>query len=789
MICCLVLCTLLNNFASAIIKGSFPINNQVPPVARIFQSYTYQFAPNTFTTTTGQELVYSISEAPAWLELDSASHTLRGTPAPPDEGAFTFVLSATDGFGHADSQVSLVVVSDVAPCLTGNISAALAATGTLSGPATLALAPDTSFTIHLGRDYFQSSNPIFLYATSEGRSPLPSWISFDAVTAIFTGTAPQPATAPRVYGIVLVASQVAGFAEVDAPFAISVANHKLLFTSITMSVTMSTLAEVFIDIGAFLTLDGLPAPVDSIADTSLSGPAWLTFDSPSLLLRGSPPEGTLSEQVNVSVSDVYGDDASMAIQLSFVLSMSSPIPASKTQVLSASAKTLASGLITTHSELPQQTSAVNSSSMGSGLARAATEHRGNLSRGDIAAAVVLPFLFFVGILWLCLIIVHRRKRRCLEQSSEKEGNRGADNNAEQEVQRRGFRNSWLPPIGLGIGTEPNSSWPEISQSAFASVPEGPDELRASQSNATRGASDQLEGDLAYMFNPPPPSVGKGYSNLSSLVEESLDMPSRQRQIRPSKSVLLSADWATAMSQLGPVLPGAGHGRATTGFAGSGNILPSNNCSSATSTNYGSWVTEHSANSTRTGRDTLARDAARKSTFGLQRMSTIRKVSSKASDDLAGPAERPFSELRQSFINCRASNPHRPLFSAGLAVLRDPTVADDRKSGSILGDVVPAGQDIERNPRARFTRAENMFQDGYPRAASQQSSSAWNDVDSDSRYTLDESERASVGDETDQVAALRVREPSSAQVPIVAGKEEASVMSSEPSTMAGNSAFI
>ncbi|KAB8698129.1 hypothetical protein FH972_026379 [Carpinus fangiana] len=269
---------ILSTAAYSAPEVAFPINNQVPPVARVSEAYIYEFAPNTYSAVDSNALVYTIQRAPAWLSLDGRTRTFSGTPAASDIGSFAFQLEATDEFGIAHLQVTLVVVDDKAPTVIGNISKALAMTGPLSEPTTLALGPGIPFEIHIGSDMFQGGEgKLWLYPTSDNRSPLPSWVAFDVAKASFVGVTPQPATAPRNYGLSLYASTVPGFAEAGVDFAISVVNHKLIFDTVDLDLSLAATVPVSIDLKKLLTLDGQAVSADDVASAGVKGPDWLSW--------------------------------------------------------------------------------------------------------------------------------------------------------------------------------------------------------------------------------------------------------------------------------------------------------------------------------------------------------------------------------------------------------------------------------------------------------------------------------------------------------------------------------
>src|SRR5271163_1627646 len=91
----------------------FPINSQVPPVARPSQVFAFTFAESTFTSNAGT-LTYTLEAQPAWLQLDNLSRTFSGTPASNDVGIATFRLIASDAQGLVDLPITFMVEQDVA---------------------------------------------------------------------------------------------------------------------------------------------------------------------------------------------------------------------------------------------------------------------------------------------------------------------------------------------------------------------------------------------------------------------------------------------------------------------------------------------------------------------------------------------------------------------------------------------------------------------------------------------------------------------------------------------------
>ncbi len=116
---------------------------------------------------------------PAWLNLDSESGVLSGTPALADEGTISLTATATDSTGLTSSQsFELEIVANLAPTLVTPI-------GDQTADEAAAFSLDVS-------DNFNDPNDDMLTYTVEnlstGTTTLPEWLSFDSDTGVFSGT-------------------------------------------------------------------------------------------------------------------------------------------------------------------------------------------------------------------------------------------------------------------------------------------------------------------------------------------------------------------------------------------------------------------------------------------------------------------------------------------------------------------------------------------------------------------------------------------------------------------------
>ncbi|KAI9747668.1 MAG: hypothetical protein M1815_004004, partial [Lichina confinis] len=298
---------------------AFPLNSQVPPVARVSEAFRFTFSPTSFVSETA-DTSYCLSSAPPWLHIDGPSRSLSGIPGPSDVGPSEIVLTARDESGSTDMNATLIVSAESAPKLSGQVSEQLQAFGSLSSPSSILFYPSTAFDFSFSPETFTESGArLYYYAVSSDNTPLPSWVHFDAQDLRYSGTTPPLASLiepPQTFGIKLICSDVAGFSAAAADFKIVVGSHQLAFRSPVQafSVTKGVPFEIEALTDA-LTLDNVPVRADDIVSVDASPPSWLQLDEPSLRLSGIPPEDMSFENITITVKDVYNNVASVTLLL------------------------------------------------------------------------------------------------------------------------------------------------------------------------------------------------------------------------------------------------------------------------------------------------------------------------------------------------------------------------------------------------------------------------------------------------------------------------------------------
>ena len=316
----LLACWLLRfPWVGAIPSLEFPVNAQVPPVARTSQPCVFVFSDSTFTSTDGL-ISYTLSEQPTWLQLISGTRTFSGTPEPQDAGAASFNLVATDSSGSTSTSVTFIVVTTSGLGVAQPVLPQLAKAGPISGPASLLLRPLQGFTFSFDAGTFTNTNAdTEFYAVSANNTPLPNWVQFDSSSLGFSGRSPplvSSTAAPQLYGIKLVASDVVGFSEATIDFQLVVGYHILTSTDAFQAINISP-GEDFssTEFRNSLTLDSQTIADSDIISVTSNAPEWLRLDSRTISLRGTPPADVKSSNVTIIVLDVYGDDLNLLVEL------------------------------------------------------------------------------------------------------------------------------------------------------------------------------------------------------------------------------------------------------------------------------------------------------------------------------------------------------------------------------------------------------------------------------------------------------------------------------------------
>ncbi|CEJ56718.1 hypothetical protein PMG11_02917 [Penicillium brasilianum] len=305
---------------AAALAANYPVNAQLPPVARVSQPFRFVFAASTFSNT-DSDTEYSLKNAPSWLEVDSASRTLSGTPDSQDSGSKTFKLVASNGSDSDSMDVTLIVTSDQGPTVGTSLVSQLQTVGPVSYPATLYIHPGQPFSIEFDPSTFHNTHPSTIYyGTSPNNAPLPSWIGFDPSTLRFAGNTPAfPGSGPQEFTFQLVASDVAGFSAVNQTFQLAIGPHILAFNETVRTYNL-TRGEAFNSPGfeSLVTMDSSPIASKDLIAIEAELPDWLSLDKRSISLIGTPPKTAVNQNITITVTDTYHDEAKLMVRLEFM---------------------------------------------------------------------------------------------------------------------------------------------------------------------------------------------------------------------------------------------------------------------------------------------------------------------------------------------------------------------------------------------------------------------------------------------------------------------------------------
>ncbi|KAI1105139.1 hypothetical protein F4804DRAFT_154045 [Jackrogersella minutella] len=317
----------------AVPVDNFPLNSQLPPVARISEAFEFIFSPITFTSPL--DITYRLENAPKWLSIDSSSRRIFGKPSdddvPPGEVVgIPLELVAEDETGSTTAKPTLVVSRNRPPTIAIPVSTQLPKFGTYIAPSSLHLHPSKPFSFSFDEHTFRTDSGdggLNYYAVSGDNVPLPSWITFNPNDLSFSGETPpfeSLVEPPQAFAFQLVASDVVGFASVSATFSLVVGNHELAAEPPVVKLN-ATQGKPFKYEGLpdVLELDKKPLKQDDVVTiTALDLPSWLSFDNKTWALNGTPDEAAESSNITISAIDKYSDTLNLTVSIHFGLFIS-----------------------------------------------------------------------------------------------------------------------------------------------------------------------------------------------------------------------------------------------------------------------------------------------------------------------------------------------------------------------------------------------------------------------------------------------------------------------------------
>jgi VCBS repeat-containing protein len=168
----------------------------------------------------GDTLIYSATlpdgtALPTWLTFDAATQTFSGTPGNADVGNLSLMVTATDTGGLSASSAFALNVANVNDAPVASI--ALADQATQQDALFSFIVPAGMFA---DADIIHGDTLIYAATMADGTA-LPSWLTFDAATQIFSGT-PGNADVGNL-GVKIIATDTGGLSA-SSTFALNIAN-------------------------------------------------------------------------------------------------------------------------------------------------------------------------------------------------------------------------------------------------------------------------------------------------------------------------------------------------------------------------------------------------------------------------------------------------------------------------------------------------------------------------------------------------------------------------------------
>jgi hypothetical protein len=318
----LAIASLLVGLVAATPSISFPINSQVPPVARIDKPFSFVFSPSTFSSSS--ELTYTLAQSPDWISLDGKARRIYGTPKNSDVAAGEVVgvpldIVATDNSGSVTMSATLVVSRNPPPTVSVPLSAQVPQFAPFSQPSSIIMRPDTSFDFDLASNTFTGA--LQYYAVMADNSPLPSWVTFDPAKLSFSGRTPPLAAlvqTPQSFDFQLVASDVPGFSGAALTFSLVVGNHAVTAKQ-SFIMLNATVGERFSYKGLATTIkmDNQDAKSGGVSIVSTSGlPSWLDLNKNTWEISGTPQETAESSNFTIMMQDQHSNTLNLTLSVS-----------------------------------------------------------------------------------------------------------------------------------------------------------------------------------------------------------------------------------------------------------------------------------------------------------------------------------------------------------------------------------------------------------------------------------------------------------------------------------------
>lgn len=278
--------------------------DQLPPLAHVKQHYDWQFLTDTFKSSSGGDLSYTIHGLPEWASFDGEQRRITGDPTKSMHGdeSHEVRVTAKDGSDEASSSFQLTTISAPAPSLKKSLKdqlpkAASMGMGNMLPNNVLHMPLGWSFSVGFDGDTFvlPEDDRVYYSTYLEGARPLPDWLVFNEEEMTYSGIAPTDA-GPNgtMFDIVLIASNRRNAGGPTSTFQMFLGGGIITLNNTAaalpaVNVTEGDKLQYHIPPELFL-LDGFSLKHKQFSIALGDGaPSWLSFDSDSHNLTGTAP--------------------------------------------------------------------------------------------------------------------------------------------------------------------------------------------------------------------------------------------------------------------------------------------------------------------------------------------------------------------------------------------------------------------------------------------------------------------------------------------------------------------
>ncbi|WP_158604713.1 putative Ig domain-containing protein [Aquitalea palustris] len=272
-------------------------------------TFSIALPAGTFTDPQGETLSYTAKLAsgaalPSWLSFNAQTQTFSGN-APSASTSLSLVVSASNQAGLSTSETFTLNDAYVAPTLNQQT-----ANQTINAGKAFSIAlPSTTFVDPQGL-------ALTYKAALSGGQALPSWLTFNAQTETFSGTAP---TTAGTFGITLTATDSAGLSASET-FSINDVASVLkapVVNQLPLAISFNTNGTLNISVpqGTFTDPQGQTLTYGATQSNGQALPSWITFNAKTDSFVASMGSQTESASITVKATDTSGLSASETFSL------------------------------------------------------------------------------------------------------------------------------------------------------------------------------------------------------------------------------------------------------------------------------------------------------------------------------------------------------------------------------------------------------------------------------------------------------------------------------------------